>query len=214
MNLNEQVKKYIEDLFKEVGRSQQLFDLKQELTTNMHERIKDYKNQDMTDEEAFKEAKVSMGDLSGLVEDMREVGRQEAKKEVYDSMTNRISTGGIVIGVMVILFGILMTFSMFFMGIEPVAKSGTSIFIVIGVTVLTYSLLARETKKKYAMNQVRAGLYALAVGLMLFGVFVAVTSGLATGELFVAFSAAMIFLVFGIGLLVLLMLTEKMDRKK
>ncbi|WP_175614454.1 permease prefix domain 1-containing protein [Piscibacillus halophilus] len=214
MNLNEQVKKYIDDLFKEVGRSQQLFDLKQELTTNMHERIKDYKNQDMTDEEAFKEAKVSMGDLSGLVEDMREVGRQEAKKEVYDSMTNRISTGGIVIGVMVILFGILMTFSMFFMGIEPVAKSGTSIFIVIGVTVLTYSLLARETKKKYAMNQVRAGLYALAVGLMLFGVFVAITSGLATGELFVAFSAATIFLVFGIGLLVLLMLTEKMDRKK
>lgn len=102
MNLNEEVRKYIDDLFKDVGKSQQLFDLKQELITNMHERIKDYQKQGLSDEEAFREAKVSMGDLSGLVDDMREAGKEEAKGEVYSSMTNRISTGGIVISVMLI----------------------------------------------------------------------------------------------------------------
>ena len=35
------VKKYVDDLFFEVGASQQLFDLKEELTTNMKEKIAD-----------------------------------------------------------------------------------------------------------------------------------------------------------------------------
>ncbi|MGP4071605.1 permease prefix domain 1-containing protein [Piscibacillus sp. B03] len=214
MNLNEEVRKYVDDLFKDVGKSQQLFDLKQELITNMHERIKDYQKLGMSDEEAFREAKVSMGDLSGLVDDMREAGREEARGEVYSSMTNRISTGGIVISVMLILFGILMTISMNFMDVPGPAKSGTSIFIVIGGAILTYSILARETAQKYAMNQVRAVLYALAVGVLLFGAFVGVTSGLATGEMFIAFSSSTIFLVIGIGLLVTLMLTNKADRTK
>ncbi|GEL77586.1 permease prefix domain 1-containing protein [Tenuibacillus multivorans] len=213
MNLTKEVRKYIDDLFSDVGKSQQLFDLKLELVTNMHERIKDYKKQGMSDEEALMEAKASIGDLSGLVEDMREHGQNQAKQEVYSSMTNRISTGGIVISVMLILFGLMMTLSMNFIVPGP-AKSGTSIFIVVGGAILTYSLLARETSKRYAMDRLRAGLYALSTGIILFAIFVGVTSGLATKELFIAFSSSAFFVVVGVGLLVLLVLTEQVNRKK
>ncbi|WP_027963587.1 permease prefix domain 1-containing protein [Halalkalibacillus halophilus] len=214
MDVNKEVKKYVDDLFKDVGASQQLHDLKQELRTNMEERIKDYQAKGMTEEEAFKEAKVSMGDLSGLVDDMREHGKDEAKQHVYTSMTNRVSIGGIVIGSMLILFGVLMSIGMMFMEIEPVAVPGTGIFAVAGAIVLTYSLLTRETTKLYSMNKVRAGLYSLAVGAMLFALFTGMMAGLATGEMFIAISSFTVIFIGGFGLWIGLILTSKSTRKK
>nr|WP_289038674.1 permease prefix domain 1-containing protein [uncultured Allobacillus sp.] len=209
MELNKKINHYLDDAFKGVGKSQQLFDLKQELRVNMKERIKDYKDQGMDEEEAFREAKISIGDLAGLVEDMRVYGQQETKKQIYSSMTNRISTGFIVLGAMLILFGAMMTFSMIFMAVEPVAKSGTSIFAVVGSGLLVYGVLARETEKRYVMPKVRAGLYGLTTSVILFAIFVGVTSGLATKQLFVAFSSATIFMVIGIGALITLLLSGR-----
>ncbi|MFC0015830.1 MULTISPECIES: permease prefix domain 1-containing protein [Allobacillus] len=208
MNLNRKIDHYLDQVFKDVGKSQQLFDLKQELRVNMQERIKDYKEQGMDETVAFREAKVSIGDLNGLVEDMRVYGQQETRNRIYSSMTNRISTGFIVLGIMLILFGVMMTISMIFMDLEPVAKSGTSIFVVLGSGLLVYGILARETRKRYAMSKVRAGLYGISISVILFAVFVGVTSGLATGQLFIAFSSATIFMVIGIGLIVMLLLSR------
>ncbi|GAA0451792.1 permease prefix domain 1-containing protein [Alkalibacillus silvisoli] len=214
MSLNRQVNKYVDDLFKDVGESQQLFDLKQELVTNMHERITDYKSEGMTDEEALQEAQASMGDLSGLVEDMREHGKDQAKQQVYSSMTNRIAAGALVVGTVLILFGLLMSLSLAFMEVEAVAIPGTGIFVVIGGTILTYGLLTRESARLYAMERIRAGLYAVAVGVILFAIFVSLTSGLATGEMFIAVSSFTIFFVIGFGLLLALLLTTKVRRRK
>lgn len=40
--LDQKIKTYINQLFSGVGESQQLFDLKEELTTNLKEKISDY----------------------------------------------------------------------------------------------------------------------------------------------------------------------------
>ncbi|GGA34061.1 hypothetical protein GCM10007416_03510 [Kroppenstedtia guangzhouensis] len=69
--LDEKIERYLKDLFAGVGQSQQLFDLKEELSTNLKEKIADYQSRGLADEQAFKEAVISMGDLSGLVEDLR-----------------------------------------------------------------------------------------------------------------------------------------------
>ncbi len=68
--LDEKIERYLKDLFAGVGQSQQLFDLKEELSTNLKEKIADYQSRGLADEQAFKEAVISMGDLSGLVEDL------------------------------------------------------------------------------------------------------------------------------------------------
>ncbi|MDQ0159327.1 permease prefix domain 1-containing protein [Alkalibacillus salilacus] len=214
MNLNRDVQQYVDDLFKGVSESQQLFDLKQELITNMHARISDYQKQGMSDEEAFQEAKASMGDMSGLVEDMRQHGADESKQTVYTSMTNRMAVGALVIGSMLIVFGLLMSVSMMFMEVEPVAVPGAGIFAVIGGVFLTYGILTRETKTMYAMQRLRAALYAVAVGFMLFAIFTAVISGLATGELFIGFSAFTVFFVIGFGLWLSLLLMTRVSRRK
>jgi hypothetical protein len=63
--LDEKIERYLKDLFAGVGQSQQLFDLKEELSTNLKEKIADYQSRGLADEQAFKEAVISMGDLSG-----------------------------------------------------------------------------------------------------------------------------------------------------
>jgi hypothetical protein len=200
-NLDKKVKTYVDHLFSGVGDSQQLFDLKEELTSNLREKIGDYKKSGMSDEEAFKKAVSSMGDLSGLVDDMREHGQDKAKQAVYTSMTARVSTAGLIVGILVILFGALTTAMLSFMDLPTVAVSGPAIFMVVGGAVVTYSVLTRETSQMYAMNKGRALLYTLAVGLILFSLFVACVSGFATGEMFIAISSFMVFFLLGVGLL-------------
>jgi drug/metabolite transporter (DMT)-like permease len=128
-------------------------------------------------------------------------------------MTARISTAGIIAGVLLILFGAFTVAMMYFMAEDPVGVSGSGIFIVAGGALFTYSFLTRETRKKYGMNKIRAGLYALAIGAILFGVFTSVITRFATGEMYVAIASLMVFFMSGIGLFMFLALTGT-DRRK
>lgn len=125
-----------------------------------------------------------------------------------------ISIGGIVVGVLLILFGILTTAMLYFMDDVPLAVSyGPSIFVVIGGTIATYSSLTRETLNKYAMSTKRAILYSLAIGIILFSLFVACSTVFSTGEIYIAIGSFMIFFLIGIALLLVLILTNP-NRKK
>ncbi|MGI6452284.1 MAG: permease prefix domain 1-containing protein [Syntrophomonadaceae bacterium] len=212
-NLDKKINSYIESLFAGVGASQQLYDLKEELATNLKEKTYDIQARGLNEDQAFREAVISMGDLSGLVEDMRKLGQDMAKQNVYSTMTSRISTAGIVAGVLLALFGILTVTMLYFMNIEAQSVTGSAIFIVVGGAIFTYSLLTRETAQKYAMNRIRAILYALAIGLILFSIFVTVNSYIATGEMFIAIGSLMVFILPGVGLFLVLVLTGT-DRRK
>jgi|GEM_PF-3056166 len=64
--------------------------VKEELSINIKEKTADYQSRGMDDEQAFREAVNSMGDLNGLVADMRLLGQNTAKQTVYSSMAARI----------------------------------------------------------------------------------------------------------------------------
>jgi hypothetical protein len=84
---------------------------------------------------------------------MRVIGRDTARKEVYSSMTRRVSTAGIIAGVLLILFGMFTVAMMYFMRLPQQAVAGSGIFIVAGGAVITYSVLTRETRKKVCNEQ-------------------------------------------------------------
>jgi hypothetical protein len=211
--LNEKVKSYVDKLFSGVGASQQLYELKEEIAINLKEKTLDYIARGMDEQQAFQEAVISMGDLSGLVADMRLLGQDKARQAVYSTMTARISLAGIILGVLLTLFGILTIAMLYFMELPGVAVAGSGVFVVAGGALITYSLLTRETAQKYAMNKIRAALYALAIGLILFGINTAFISRYATGEMFIAIGSLMVFLLGGIGLFLFLILTGS-DRRK
>jgi len=211
--LDQKIKAYFDNLFSGVGASQQLFELKEELTINMKEKIADYRARGMNDEQAFREAVISMGDLNGLVDDMRKLGQDTARMSIYSSMDNRISAGFIVVGVLLALFGIFVMAMTYYMREEGVAVAGNGIFVVAGGMLFTYGLLTRETARKYAMNKVRAALYGLSIGSILFGMFSAVVTHFSVGETYVSIASLMVFFLGGVGLFLLLALTES-DRRK
>ncbi|MEL7656953.1 MAG: permease prefix domain 1-containing protein, partial [Bacillota bacterium] len=130
--LEHKISAYIDALFAGVGASQQLFDLKEEITTNLNEKTLDYKNRGISEDQAFKEAIVSLGDLSGLVAEMRQIGQDKAKQAVYSTMTARISLAGTIAGSLIILFGFFNVAMLYFMKLDAVSISGSGIFIVAG----------------------------------------------------------------------------------
>ncbi|WP_101842003.1 permease prefix domain 1-containing protein [Halobacillus sp. Marseille-P3879] len=213
-NLDKKVKTYLDQEFSGVGESQQLYELKEELTVNLKEKARDFEKEGKSEDEAFKQATHSMGDLTGLKEDMRRHGEDQTKKEIYTSMASRVSAAGLIVGILVIVFGALTTAMLYFMGLPGVAVTGPAIFVVAGGALVTYSLLTRETRKYYAMRKGRALLYALAIGIILFSLFVAFTSGLATGEVFIAISSFMVFFIIGLGLWLTLLFTQQTSRRK
>jgi hypothetical protein len=206
---------YIDNLFSGVGASQQLLELKEELAINLKEKTADYQSRGMDEEQAFKEAIISMGDLSGLVDDMRKLGQDTAKQPVYSTMTARVSTAGIVAGVLLILFGVFVSAMLYLMeDSSGVEITGSGIFIVAGGALLTYSILTRETSKKYAMNKIRAALYGLSTGALLFGFFATTVTYYAVEEAFIPVATLMVFFLPGIGLLLFLLLTETGRQKQ
>jgi uncharacterized membrane protein YedE/YeeE len=111
------------------------------------------------------------------------------------------------------MFGMFVIAMTYFMKLEGVAVAGSGIFVVAGCMLLTYGLLTRETGKKYAMNKIRAALYGLSVGLILFGLFCAAVTHFAVGETYVSIASMMFFFMGGVGLFLLLVLTGS-DRSK
>ncbi|WP_181347464.1 permease prefix domain 1-containing protein [Thalassobacillus sp. CUG 92003] len=211
---DKQIRNYLDREFAGIGESQQLFELKEELMMNLKEKVRDYEKAGKTEDEAVKTAINSMGDLSGLKEDMRQIGEDHTKKAVYKSMASRISTAGLIVGILIAVFGALTSTMLFFMPIPGEAVFGPAIFIVVGGALITYSVLTRETAAKYAMNKIRALLYAVAIGILLFSMYVGFISGSATGEVFVAISSFMMFFIIGLGLLLGLLFSKGTDRKK
>lgn len=211
--IDDKVKAYIDKLFTGVGESQQLFELKEELETNMKEKIADHKSSGMEDKQALKEAVISMGDLSELVDEMRSLGQNKAKQVVYSTTTARISIAGIITGVLLVCFGIFTGIMVYFMNLPAVEIIHTGIFIVAGVALITYSILTRETRKKYKMHKIRAAFYALSIGIILFGIYTAFITRFATGEIYKAIASLMAFFLPGIGMLLFLIFTGT-DRRK
>ncbi|WP_229735819.1 hypothetical protein [Kroppenstedtia guangzhouensis] len=63
------------------------------------------------------------------------------------------------------------------------------------------------------MNKIRAALYAVSAGVILFALFSGIITYFATGELYTGISASMVFSLVGVGLFLGLILTGT-DRRK
>src|SRR5690606_21295000 len=130
--LDRKIASYVDDLFRGVGPSQELLDLKEELTTNLRDKVADLQSRGIDEEQAFREAVASMGDLGGLVEEMRRIGQERAREAVYITKSQRLSALGIVAGVLLMLFGVCTVLMQYAMGMPGPAVAGNAIFTVAG----------------------------------------------------------------------------------
>ena len=151
-HLDNRIKAYIETLFAGVGESQQLFYLKEEIAANLREKTLTNRIRGISEEQAFKEAIVSLGDLSAIVADMRKLGQEEAQQVVCSTVWASLWVGiyhlGIIIGLLLIFFGFFNLAMLYFMQLETINVSWSCVFITMGGALVVFLILNGPDRRK------------------------------------------------------------------
>lgn len=208
--LDIKVQSYLGKLFEQAGTNRQLADLREEMAANLTEKVSDYRTRGMDEDQAFREAIVSMGDMGKLIDEVRQSSLTETSASAVPSFS-RWPAAGIITGVLLALFGIFVSIIVF-MNNEPDANAaGPGIMVVGGCALITYSWLLRKPTGPYSkrMKHLRASLYALSVASLLFGGYLAMILRVGTGDFRTAVGPLMVTSLAGAGLLLTLLFTRR-----
>jgi hypothetical protein len=235
-------KEFIDSLFKDYDQTPALSEFKEELQSNLDEKIASLVKKGMTNDEAFKKATAELGDISALADEISLKKKQEVFEERYMDVRTYMKAprvvGYIIFGV-TFLFGILVGLIVYFStsgyDIAPhlpeyfraqmpegmrndLAGVFASLlpFITAAIAGFTFLGLTQETASLEPMKKKRATLYAVGSGLIVFGIILFPVVYFGGGKrygMIGALGTLIPFVLSGIGLLAFLMLTEK-DRRK
>jgi hypothetical protein len=167
---------YVDGLFAHYEETPALADFKEELRGNLDERIKNLVRKGMPEAEAFHKATEELGDISALAEEISLKKKQEVFEDMYMGTRKYMTpkrTAAFVLGGTAVCFGLISAaITWFSAGTEEAALGSAMVFCVAGAALLTFMGLTQETAAMHPMSWKRAALYAVSVGVFLFGVFI------------------------------------------
>jgi hypothetical protein len=231
---------YIDTLFVDYQETSALADFKEELRGHLDERIEGLVKKGMSEQAAFEKAVKELGDMSVVADGISRRKRQEVISEMYMKTRSYISPKRGVLYALCGLVGgtgiLIPLITWFASGVIMAALGAIIPFGLVGALGFVLLGLTQETAAREAMSLRRALWYVLAVGLVLFGVLVALitysamASSLEAGHaaaaaagstvdepvsspLVGAIGVLMVFVLPGVALGAYLILTER-DRTK
>jgi MFS family permease len=237
-----ETKEYVDSLFRDYDETEALAEFKEELQGNLEAKIASLVKKGMGEDEAFKKASAELGDISALAEEISLKKKREVFEEMYLDIKQYMSRGRIaayVIFGVVFAFGVIAALLAFFgaRGVPAGAFAGQGFgpwrageyrhdlagafgalmpFVTAAVAGWTFLGLTQESAAAYPMKKKRAAWYAVAAGLIAFGVLLFPVTYFGAGpyEGLIGGIASLIpFALSGGGLLAFLVLSEK-DRLK
>lgn len=213
--MNERVKKYIDDLFSDIADSKQLQELKEEVCSNLSERITESTARGLSDEEAFKAAIAELGDVSELADSMRKVSNTGIQESIfYSKPLDKKHVFGYVGASAIILFGILTAGIVQLQQNQPFITIATLLpFLIVSSVLFVFLGLTQETIYNYPMNKKRALAYSLSTALFLFGIMTAGIEYYQGMEPFIVLATFIPFVLPAILAFIYLGLTEKSRMK-
>lgn len=208
------MKEYVDSLFLEYENDEALEDFKEELLTNLADRIDNLRGKGMDEQAAFAKATAELGDVSALAGEIGRKKKREVLEHVYMKTTNYMSMPRILAYVVcgaVLAFGIVAALLAWLHtrnaasgigALLPLCTLPLSVFVFLGLT--------QETAATEPMPWKRALVYALDAELLMFGIIASVLTYL-THELGLkgAIATLLPFVLPGTALLAFLLLTEK-----
>jgi hypothetical protein len=221
-------KEYVASLFADYEQTTELAEFKEELQTNLDDRIKSLVQKDMNEQEAFKKATTELGDISALADELSLKRRQEVFRDAYLGIRKYMKSRRVVAYVLAgacALFGIassLITFLAMdtrFVPEELQIHTNERLtaffavlmfFTVVSVCLFTFLGTTQETAGRHPMSARRGLWYTLAAGFISFGIILFPLTYFAVGRgLMEALATLIPFVLPGLGLLIFLILTEK-----
>lgn len=212
------IKQHIDALFSSYEETDSLTDFKEELESNLNDRINSLRKKGLNEQAAFAKAMAELGDVSALADELSLKKRQEVFSDMYMRTRNYIKPWRMALYVLcgaALGFGVIAGISAWLFSEEIHALWGTLlIFGETSVLGFVFLGLTQETAAREAMPWKRALWYVGASGVFLFGVITFIMTYFANGVGLPHAVATLIpFALPGLAVGVFLVLTEK-DRSK
>lgn len=211
-------KGYIDNLFKDYEVTDSLIDFKEELQSNLQDRIESMKKKGISEKDAFNKAIDELGDISSIAEDISLKKKQEIFSEIYMKTRNYISPLRMALYVLcgsIIAFGVIVALISWYSTKDINAPLGTLlVFCEIGILGALFLGLTQETSTKEPMVWKRVLFYVITCGVFIFGIIIFMITYFIDGkELTNAIATLIPFVLPSISVFIFLVLTEK-DRNK
>ena len=168
--------KYVDGLFSGYEETPALTDFKEELRSNLDDRIANLIKKGMSEQTAFAKATTELGDVSVLADEISFKKKKEVFSEVYLKTKNYMKLWqkiGYTLAGGLMALGIIISLLAYFASGDIVAGLGVLIvFFIVPVCGFVFLGLTQETARNIPMNWKRALIYVAAVGVILFGLVV------------------------------------------
>jgi predicted histidine transporter YuiF (NhaC family) len=209
---------HIDSLFSSYEETPALADFKEELRSNLDDRIASLMKKGATKQAAFTKATEELGDISALAEEISLKKKKEIYSEMYMQTRHYMSTKRVALYVAcgaMLGFAVIVALLVQFNAREPAGPMG-ALLALGGAPILGFVFLGltQETATHESMPWKRALWYVAASGVFLFGVFTfGVVYFYSERGIAEAIGTLIPFALPGAALGVFLILTEK-DRRK
>ncbi|MDR2109721.1 MAG: permease prefix domain 1-containing protein [Spirochaetaceae bacterium] len=224
-------KDFVDRLFSEYEETAELGDFKEELLSNLEDRIASLAAKGLDKQAAFEKAAGELGDISALADQISLRKKQEILQDAYMGARKYLSplrTGFYVTAGAWLILGGVIALVVYLSGEnqsaleafwEPNKKLVNTLgslmaFIPVSAAVFTFLGITQETASRYPRSKKRGAWYALGAAALAFGAVLFPTTYFAADRgLMEAIASLIPFFIPGLGLLFFLLLTEKDNRK-
>jgi hypothetical protein len=224
-------KSYIDSLFSGYEETGTLRDFKEELQSNLNERIKSLIGKGADENAAFDKAVRELGDISVLADQISLRKKQEIFEDAYMGVRNYLKPARVAFYVAAgacFIMGIALALTVYFTGEdqsafdafwEPNKRQVSAfgvimIFIPLSAAAFTFLGITQETASRYPRSIKRGLWYALSAAVLGVGIVLfPLTYFAADRGLMEAIASLIPFIIPGLSLLIFLILTEKDFRK-
>ncbi|HZJ76608.1 MAG TPA: permease prefix domain 1-containing protein [Oscillospiraceae bacterium] len=213
--MKDRVKKYIDKTFSGIYDTKELNELKEEIGSNLLERIEDLISKGHSEEDAFNKSISDLGDMSELIEGLKKASGRKAHENMYKKQSiDKKHVIGYTAASAVLLFGAMIS-SITYFDAQNILSTITVLtpFLIVSVGLFTYFGLTQETKQHYGMGGKRAIAYSLATIVLLLGLILTGLLYLAGTKYSGMLRILMIFVIPSAVVFIYLGLTEKSRHK-
>lgn len=210
--MNEKI--YVDSLFSSYDDTESLRDFKEEITTNMKEKVDEFTKDGLSRDDAFNKAALELGDITKVADGLANKKRYESIGSMYfktrKPFTKR-NAAGITLATFFLLLSVGMFLIDFFSGNNIASPFFLSaIFLSVSSGLYTYFILTTETNSSYAMENKRALAYALTATFGFLGASLSVISFLfEQSDLSSSLMIKLIFILPAICTLIYLLITQE-----
>ena|SRR5690625_285130 len=212
------LKQFIDHAFEKYEESAKLIDFKEELLTNLQDRLNSLEATGLNRSEALKEIKTEFADINQIAEEMSLAKKKEVFEVQYMSLRHFVTKPRAAIYT---LLGVLAIFGLITAGLSYLGSGKIEaligvlmVFLAMPLGGFVYMALTQETAARNSMRPLRASIYSIAVFVFLFGSLL--VPMLVFGEarsLEGALATLIPFAVPSIGVITFLIITESDYRK-